>query len=135
MQIGTIGASIKAHNNKAIVQIEMIGFSQTKPWLPDEDTLMALASLMAVCEKEYGIPLSHPWPDGDFGKAGDNPHRSSGKFGTVPGWFGHCDCPSPDTHWDPGNLRWSEVLTRAADLELGTTDTEKIGPVAMAAGV
>jgi hypothetical protein len=28
VQVGTIGAALKAHNNQAIVQIEMIGFSQ-----------------------------------------------------------------------------------------------------------
>src|SRR5713226_4039755 len=82
VQVGTIGAALKAHNNQAIVQIEMIGFSKENPWLPDDD----------------------------FGKAGANPHRSSGKYGKVPGWYGHGDCPSPDTHWDPGNLEWSVVL-------------------------
>jgi hypothetical protein len=96
------------------VQIEMIGFSKDKPWLPDDETVMALTSLMAVCAREYRIPLTHPWPDGDFGKAGDNPHRSSGKYGIVPGWYGHGDCPSPDTHWDPGDLEWSVILGKAS---------------------
>jgi hypothetical protein len=116
VQIGTIGAALKAHNNQAIVQIEMIGFSKQMPWLPDDETLSALASLMAVCANEYSIPLDHPWPDGDFGKAGKNPHRSSGKYGKVAGWYGHGDCPSPDTHWDPGNLQWSVVLARAKQI-------------------
>jgi hypothetical protein len=63
----------------------MIGFSKETPWLPDDETVSALASLMAVCASEYGIPLDHPWPDGAFGKAGNNPHRSSGKYGTISG--------------------------------------------------
>jgi hypothetical protein len=94
----------------------MIGFSKETPWLPDDETTAAPASLMAVCASEYGIPLDHPWVDGDFGKAGKNPHRSSGKYGKVPGWYGHGDCPNPDTHWDPGNLRWSVVINMAKEM-------------------
>jgi hypothetical protein len=135
VQVGTIGAALKAHNNQAIVQIEMIGFSQKQPWLPDDETVEALASVMAVCLHEYGIPLHRPWPDGDFGKAGDNPHRSSGKYGTEAGWFGHGDCPSPDTHWDPGNMKWSVVLARARQIAdtLGGPISQPAGPAAMAA--
>gem|GEM_PF-4198355 len=134
VQVGTIGAALKAHNNQAIVQIEMIGFSKEQPWLPDADTLEALASLMAVCAREYAIPLTHPWPDGDFGKAGNNPHRSSGNYGSVAGWYGHGDCPSPDTHWDPGNLKWSFVLDRASQIlsTLGAAPVSPVGPAAMA---
>lgn len=135
VQIGTIGAAMKGHNNKVLVQIEMIGFSKETPWLPDAETLDALASLMAICWKEYGIPLSHPWKDGDFGKAGDNPHRGSGDFGKTAGWYGHGDCPSPDTHWDPGNLKWSVVFAKAKahTEELGTHSLVAAGPELMAA--
>jgi hypothetical protein len=112
VQIGTIGAALKAHNNQAIVQIEMIGFSKETPWLPDDDTVAALASLMAGC----------------------NPHRSSGKFGNIAGWYGHGDCPSPDTHWDPGNLQWSVVLGKAMQMAaaIGVPGSTAAGPAAMA---
>jgi hypothetical protein len=134
VQIGTIGAALKAHNAQAIVQIEVIGFSKEKPWLPDDETVAALASLMAVCAVEYGVPLEHPWPDGDFGKAGKNPHRSSGKYGKVAGWYGHGDCPSPDAHWDPGNLKWSAVLGIAKQIasDLAGPPSTAAGPIAMA---
>jgi hypothetical protein len=133
VQVGTIGAALKAHNNKALVQIEMIGFSKSVPWLPDDKTLEAVASLMAICQVEYGIPLTHPWPDGDFGKAGPNPHRTSGNFGSVAGWFGHGDCPSPDIHWDPGNLEWSKLFARAQTIANGLGGApQSIGPMAMA---
>lgn len=134
VQVGTIGAALRAHNNKAIVQIEMIGYSKETPWLPDDETLEALASLMAVCLKEYNIPLEHPWKDGDWGKSGDNPHRSSGFYGEKAGWFGHGDCPKPDEHWDPGNLKWSAVLKLAEklSLELGVSAPMAMaGPTAM----
>src|SRR5207245_1747265 len=32
--VGFIGAATKAHNDLAIVQIEMIGFAEEQPWLP-----------------------------------------------------------------------------------------------------
>ncbi|MGO9008075.1 MAG: N-acetylmuramoyl-L-alanine amidase [Beijerinckiaceae bacterium] len=111
--VGVIGAALVTHNNKALVQIEMVGFAKETPWLPDAATLDALAALMLVCRSEWGIPLSHPWPDGDYGRAGHNPHRTSGKFGAVAGWFGHADVPDPDTHWDPGNLEWSKIFAHA----------------------
>jgi hypothetical protein len=133
VQVGTIGAALKANNKLAIVQVEMIGYSKETSWLPEDETADALASLMAACAKEYGIPLTHPWPDGDYGKYGPNPHRESGKFGTEAGWYGHGDVPSPDNHWDPGNLRWSVILGKAKDVldTLGTADAEA-GPHAMA---
>ena len=83
MPVGTIGAAIVTHNNLARVQVEMIGFAMERNWLPDDGTLDALASLMLVCRDLWDIPLSHPWKDGDFGRASDNPHRHSGKLGTV----------------------------------------------------
>jgi N-acetylmuramoyl-L-alanine amidase len=115
--VGTIGAAIVTHNSLAIVQIEMIGYSKEALWLPDDETLDALASLMLVCRDEWDIPLTHPWPDGDFGRAGKNPHRASGKFGKIAGWYGHGDCPSPDTHWDPGALEWTKIFERAKVLD------------------
>lgn len=114
VQVGTIGAALVTHNWLAIVQVEMVGFSKETLWRPDDGTAEALASLMAVCKREYGIPLAHPWADGDFGRAGDNPHRHAGKFGVAAGWYAHGDCPSPDTHWDVGALEWSSLLDRAS---------------------
>lgn len=117
LQVGLIGQATRAHNNLAIVQIEMVGFSQEKLWLPEPEVVDALASLMLVCRDEWGIALSHPWVDGDFGRAGPNPHRTAGKFGRIAGWFGHGDMPSPDTHWDPGALQWSKIFDRAKEID------------------
>ena len=114
VQVGLIGAALVHHNDHAIVQIEVVAKSQQSLWLPDEATLEALAALLAACQQEYGVPLSHPWADGDYGLYGDNPHRHAGKWGVVAGWYGHGDVPSPDVHWDPGALEWSKLLARAA---------------------
>jgi len=111
--IGYIGAALEAHNDETLVQIEMVGYSCETPWLPDVKTLDMLAHLMLTLERLYGIPLSHPWPDDDWGRAGYNtPHRASGKFGKIAGWYGHCDISS-NCHWDPGHLEWSKVFAYA----------------------
>ncbi len=118
VQVGTIGAALVTHNWIALVQVEMIGYSKETLWVPDPQTEEALATLMAVCKAEYGIPLTHPWADGIYGRAtASDPHRAEGKFGSVAGWYGHGDCPSPDSHWDPGDLRWSHVLSMAAAMQ------------------
>ncbi len=57
--------------------------SKETPWFFDDATAEAVAALMAVCQAEYGIPLSRPWADGVYGMARANdPHRAAGKFGT-----------------------------------------------------
>ena len=117
VQIGTIGAALVTHNWVPIVQIEMIGFSKESLWRPDDETCAALASLMAVCKAEYGIPLTRAWPDSVYGRAtASSPHRAEGKFGHVAGWYGHGDCPAPDSHWDPGELQWSYIFALAATM-------------------
>jgi hypothetical protein len=117
VKVGVIGSACRAHNNKAIVQIEMVGFSKETLWFTDDKTADALAHLMVVIEAEYGVPLTHPWKDGDFGKAGHNAHRSAGKFGHVAGWFGHGDMPDPDAHWDPGAFEWSKLFALATAIK------------------
>ena len=118
--VGFIGAALVTHNWLARVQIEMIGYSQEKPWAEDDPTMTALASLMAVCQAEYGVPLTRAWPDSVYGRANAaDPHRNGGQFGKVAGWFGHGDCPSPDQHWDPGAFEWSVAFTTAAQIEAG----------------
>jgi len=109
--VGFIGGACRAHNNKAIVQIEMVGHSKETLWRPDLETAKALAALMIVCFNEWRIPLYHPWPEEDWGHAGHNAHRSSGKFGKVAGWYGHQDMPDPDVHWDPGHLDWDWIFS------------------------
>lgn len=115
--IGTSGASMRAHNNQAFIQIELVGFSKERPWFPDIESARRLAAVMATCHLLFSIPLTRPWKDGDWGKAGSNPHRGAGIFGRVPGWYGHGDVPSPDVHWDPGNLSWSKLFDMAKTFE------------------
>ena len=142
VQVGTMGAALVSNNVHAIVQIELVAFSKEAPWLPDDPTLDALCALLAACQSEYGIPLAHPWADGDYGRAGDNPHRHAGKWGRIAGWYGHADVPSvpghsQETHWDPGNLEWSKVLARAQSMTevLHAPATPLVAPLAAVAAL
>lgn len=111
--VGCIGAALEAHNDLAIVQIEAVGFSKEQSWCFEPKTLDALSYLFVEIEKQYGVPLTHPWADDDWGLAGYNtPHRRSGKFGHVAGWFSHGDIPN-NCHWDCGHLQWSKIFARA----------------------
>ena len=89
--------------------------NRREPW----NTRSPLLGL-AVCQREYGVPLAHYWKDGDYGVYGDNPHRHAGIWDSVAGWYGHGDVPSlplpnrQEDHWDPGALKWSELLAKAA---------------------
>ncbi len=115
VQVGTIGAALVTHNWLTLVQVEVIGYSKQTPWFFDDDTAEALAALLATCKAEYGIPLSRPWPDGVYGMArADDPHRNGGQFGKIAGWYAHGDAPSPDSHWDVGNLQWSKLFALAS---------------------
>lgn len=126
--IGMSGASLVTHNNAALVQIEVVAYSKEQPWFPDDATAARLAEVLSTCYHLFGIPLSRPFPDGNWGKYGDNPNRHANKWGVEAGWFGHGDVPSPDSHWDPGNLQWSRLFDLAKSLDTPSLQ-EPDGPV------
>ena len=125
VKVGYIGSACRAHNDKAIVQIEMVAFSKETPWFPDDKTADALAHLMVAIEAEYGVPLSHPFADDDWPRAGHNPHRNAGKFGKIAGWYGHGDMPDPDVHWDPGHFLYSVLFKKCQEIKDGSTESVK----------
>ena len=123
VQVGTIGAALVTHNWLALVQVEVVGFSKETPYMFDDATAEVIAAFMAECHSEYSIPLSRPWADGIYGKATANdPHRAENKFGRIAGWYGHGDMPSPDSHWDPGNLEWAKLFSAAMAMEEAHAD-------------
>lgn len=102
-------------NSLARVQIEVVAFSKETPWLPLPPVTQALAALLGTLESEAGIPLTRPFPD----KMPPKPwatesfaRRRAGKWGKTAGWYGHVEVPE-NAHWDPGALRWSELLELA----------------------
>src|SRR3954449_12656354 len=104
-------------NRWARVQIEVVGYSKETLYMFDAGTKDALASLLATCAVELGVPLTRPYPD----RMPPPPwattkfaRRHDGKWGRTSGWFGHVEIPE-NAHWDPGYLKWSDLLALAQD--------------------
>jgi hypothetical protein len=102
-------------NRWARVQVEVVGYSKENPWLPRPKTLDALAWLMQTLLGTAAIPLTRPfvdlmppkpWATESFVR------RHAGKWGKVPGWYGHVEVPG-NSHWDPGALDWSTLIDTA----------------------
>ena len=105
-------------NRIAVCQIEVVGFSKEQPYQFPEATLDVLAKLLGVLEGECKIPLNRPFPDAMPPKPWATtqfPRRHAGKWGKVAGWYGHVEVPE-NSHWDPGYLKWSELMRRADPL-------------------
>lgn len=112
-------------NARVFVQIEMVAFSKTTPWLPDMPTMRATCAVMAWASAVFGIPLVRclpQWRD-DMGDcplpwAVNNKRRkewvASGKWPSA-GWAGHMEVPGqgPTWHYDPGMLNWTAMFMAA----------------------
>jgi hypothetical protein len=99
-------------NGWARAQIEIVGISNIgAPWEPVNPTFNALSALLAELSKApWSIPLVRPGGWADTYSVG---RRLSGVWGTDTGWFGHVEIPEND-HVDPGQLKYSDLFTRAA---------------------
>jgi hypothetical protein len=115
-------------NSWAAAQIEVCGFSKTVPYRFDSETEDALASLMSALKKVAGIPLTRPFPDAMPPTPWATPYfprRNAGLWGKTAGWFGHVELPE-NSHWDPGALLWSPVLSHARNvLDVDVTAKQK----------
>lgn len=131
-------ASLHAPANMfAFVQIEMVAFSKTTLWLPDDPTLKPAVALMAYCAQQKWIPLQVPngWPD-DIADVKPYPSTNNSRRrtavanhwwpGTSPnlirpeskGWWEHMEVPFQGSswHWNCGALKRSVMLQMAKDL-------------------
>ena len=124
------GAALRPGNNNTAnvhsqIQIELVGFSQTELWLPEDSTLDPAVEILAFCNRALGIPLQIPnrWPDDvsdmELPWAIRNKRRRQAERGLWPlekGWWNHMEVPyqSPTWHWDCGALQRSTLLTMAS---------------------
>lgn len=99
-------------NRWARAQIEVVEFTKTVPWLPDEVTTAALAGLMKIIRDVAHVPLI---------RGGDGT-RSVERWRSRAGWFGHIEVPEND-HTDPGAIKWATLFALAGgeeeDVDLG----------------
>jgi hypothetical protein len=102
------------------VQIEIVGFSSLRPWLPSTARQQTvLASLLEWCQRQLGIPERRVFRDrlksGVIWATESNPRRREAltpdqpNWGGTAGWWGHVEVPE-NTHWDPGSLKASVLL-------------------------
>lgn len=99
-------------------QVEMVGRSQTKPWLPPASSLEPLLALMAWAKDALGVPFNRPngWLDdgSDINGiwASNNSRRRSKKAIGFNGWIGHLDVPGQDPtwHYDPGAFKYADAF-------------------------
>ena len=89
-------------NRVALVQIELVGFSQKDLWYPDEEVADALTSLVAAVSDEGKIPLK--W---------NGCKRSASCWSKVAGWMGHIDVPE-NFHWDPGQFDTKRLMAQSS---------------------
>jgi hypothetical protein len=101
------------------LQIEIIGFSSRRSWLPDSAFQRdALAAIKQLAKQELDIPIRHVHPDKqDQGVIASEAYpRRHEKFPNVPGWYAHVEVPEND-HWDWGSLRWDDLEGGAGMVE------------------
>lgn len=129
-------------NRLVRLQVEIIGFSTRKAWLPrasfQRDALAAIKELAAT---ELDVPRGHVWPDvqEDGVLATTRYARRASRFPAKAGWYGHVEIPENE-HWDWGSLLWEQIGDDPADMvdamafvkrvkrPDGTRTTEEISP-------
>jgi hypothetical protein len=112
--------------NAHAFQIEICGFSKTTPWLPDDDTVNALAAITAYLSQNFNVPLVAPydWPDDcsdmPMPWAANNKRRNQAQdaYPDPQGVWMHLEIPNqgPTWHWDAGALQRSVILEKAKAL-------------------
>lgn len=114
-------------NQKAFVQIEIVGFSKQTLWMPDAASINPLIALVAYAAQNFGITLRVPfgWADdcsdlkGQIWASNNSRRKTAEKtWGTEFGWFHHMEVPQqgPSWHWDCGAMQRSVILQKAQEL-------------------
>lgn len=120
-------ATVRGDNSIAW-QVEVVGFSQTKPWLPGPDTRKVIVELLGFFERRLSVPLKRPdgWLDdcsditGTWATEG-NSRRLSRRAPNFAGHVMHLEWPG-NTHWDQGAITWARLFEEA---DMGLTDEQR----------
>jgi hypothetical protein len=112
----------------AVYQIEVIAYAGHSPGLELED-YQRIAGLLAWLSVEHNVPARiTPEPFNDSSGYGtDAPQRLSwSEFVAFSGLCGHQHAPSPNTHWDPGEIDKAALEAAWRDA-LGGDDEDPAG--------
>jgi hypothetical protein len=109
-------------NTDAALQIEMVGFSKQKLWMPVSSSLDPVVALMRWAKGDpLNIPTKRPvdaWVDdcGDvplpWAVSNNKRRKASNIWPKAQGWYMHMEVPV-NNHWDCGALRLREMLAMA----------------------
>jgi hypothetical protein len=110
-------------NTDAALQIEMVGNSKLKLWMPVDGSLAPVIAIMRWAGGDpLNIPLKRPvdaWLDDcsdvsmPWAVSGNARRMAKSIWPKVRGWYMHMEVPV-NNHWDCGALRLREMLASAA---------------------
>jgi hypothetical protein len=131
IKLGLAGDAVNNWDNFA-QQVEMVGRSNLKLWLPSEATLGPTVALVAWLHQNDQIKtgLKRPalWPTVlDKGPQAVEGYyrRHAGLWPETPGVYGHVDIPD-NSHWDPGSFDYPRFFARVQKA-LGIGDDDMAG--------
>ncbi len=111
------------------LQIEVVEFSKTSPWISDADTVETLAHIIVWAKDALGIPMDRAFDSDDLGPTPwateSYSRRHAGKWGHTAGWFMHVEAPE-NSHWDMGQYKWKIQMKAAHDLVSGASDARSL---------
>jgi hypothetical protein len=119
IRLGLAGDAVNEHDQRA-EQIEMVGRSELRVWLPGEQTLGPTVALVAWLHRTGRIktglrrPKSWPLHVDQLPAAVTSYYRRQGNtWPDTPGVFGHLEVPD-NAHWDPGGFDYPAFFDRVA---------------------
>lgn len=109
-------------NTQASIQIEIVGRSRQKLWLPSDSSLLPTIAIMKWASADpVNIPLRRPsdtWLDDGsdcplpWATASNHRRQAKNIWPSQKGWYMHMEVPGND-HWDCGAMRLREMLAMA----------------------
>jgi len=113
------GSAVDEHDHD-LVQIEIVGFSKLRPWLPEPSSLSPLVALMALLHRRGFVQtaLRRPdrWPlELDRLPAAVETYYRRSEVWDARYVYGHVEIPG-DEHWDPGSLDYPALFSMVRDV-------------------
>jgi hypothetical protein len=113
------GSAVDEHDHD-LLQVEIVGFSELDPWLPEPSSLDPLVALLALLHRRGLVTtaLERPaqWPLRlDRLPAATEAYYRRHEIWDLPFVYGHVEIPG-DEHWDPGSLDHPALFSMIRDV-------------------